>query len=211
MSATTVHSRSLATASAITGFQVMDPIAPLQVIAVLNRTKVSFVLVGAYAIGGWTRTPRATQDVDVVVAAKHHKKATAALLEAFPHLVADDNEVVTRLRDRTTQEVAIDLMKPNGVYRAAFKHTTEVELKGHKYRIPSLEMALAMKFAPMVSLMRVDEKKLIDASDFIKMVKANPDIDLELLAELGELVYSGGGKEIAELVRKVRAGERLQI
>src|SRR5881397_2609512 len=130
MEAAIIHSRSLATASAITG---------LQVIAVLNRINVSFVLVGAYAIGGWTKTPRATQDVDIVVAAKHHKKAVCALLEAFPHLQADDQEVVTRLRDRSTQEIAIDVIKPNGVYRAAFKHTTTVELQGQQYRIPSLE------------------------------------------------------------------------
>jgi len=86
-----------------------------------------------------------------------------------------------------------------------------VELQGQEYRIPALEMALAMKFAAMVSLMRVDEKKLIDASDFIKMVKTNPEIDLSQLAELGELVYPGGGQEIVELVRKVRAGEKLQL
>jgi hypothetical protein len=72
-------------------------------------------------------------------------------------------------------------------------------------------MALAMKFAPMISLNRADEKKLIDASDFIVIVKSNPEIDLEKLAQLGDLVYPGGGAEIIEKVRQVRAGEKLHL
>lgn len=61
----------------------------------------------------------------------------------------------------------------------------------------------------MISLMRADERKFQDASDFMEMVKSNTEIDLETLAELGDLVYNGGGKEIVEMVRKVRAGEKL--
>jgi hypothetical protein len=72
-------------------------------------------------------------------------------------------------------------------------------------------MALTLKLAPMISLIREYEKKLTDASDFISMVKSNPNIDLSKLAELGDLVYPGGGKEIVEKVRQVRAGERLQL
>jgi hypothetical protein len=191
----------------------MKAISPLEVIAVLNRNRISFVLVGAYGLAGWTKKPRATEDVDVLVAARQHPKAVRELLSAFPHLEADEQEVVTRLRDRETKDVAIDVMKPNQLYRAAFKrgHTERVRSEGQEYRIPSLEMALAMKFAPMISLVRADPKKYMDAHDFIQIIQVNPDIDLDKLAELGELVYSGGGKEILELVRRVRAGERLQL
>jgi hypothetical protein len=211
MASATSHGQSLATATVLTGYQVMKPIAPLDVISVLNRESISFVLVGAYGLAGWTKTPRATQDVDVIVAGRQHKKAVRALLAAFPDLDADDQEVVTRLRDRESQAVTIDVMKPNLLYRAAFKHTVRVEAGGQDYRIPSLEMALAMKFAPMVSMLRADEKKHIDAHDFIVMVKVNPDLDLNRLSELGELVYPGGGPEIVEMVRRVRSGERLQL
>jgi hypothetical protein len=211
MQASTVHGTNLATATTLAEFQVMNAITPLQVITVLNGQRVSFVLVGAYGLAGWTKSPRATQDVDVIVAAKHHKKAVKALLTAFPQLEAEDQEVVTRLRDRDSQAVLIDVMMPNLLYRAAFKHTVDVKLGGQNYRVPSLEMALAMKFAPMISLTRADEKKHMDAHDFIRIVKVNPEIDLEKLAELGELVYNGGGQEILELVRRVRSGERLQL
>jgi hypothetical protein len=205
------HCWSLAKATALSGFQVMNTLAPLDVITILNKQKISFILVGAYGLAGWTKAPRATEDVHLVVAARHHKKATKALLAAFPHLQTDDQEVVTRLRDRQTHEVAIDLMKPNQLYRAAFKHAEAVQAGKQLYRVPCLEMALAMKFAPMISLTREDEKKHLDAHDFILMVKANPEIDLEKLAELGQLVYNGGGQEILEMVRKVRAGEKLVL
>jgi hypothetical protein len=40
-------------------------------------------------------------------------------------------------------------------------------------------------------------------------VRANPELDLEKLEVLGDLVYSEGGQEILELVRRVRSGETL--
>src|SRR5579872_2329067 len=137
MASATIHGQSLATATVLTSYQVMKPIAPLDVIRVLNREGISFVLVGAYGLAGWTKTPRATQDVDVIVAGRQHKKAVRALLAAFPHLDADDQEVVTRLRDRESGAVTIDVMRPNLLYRAAFKHTVRVEASGQEYRIPS--------------------------------------------------------------------------
>jgi hypothetical protein len=206
------HARSLHKASTLSSFQVMDAIPPRDVMAVLNAAGVSFVLVGAYGIVGWLKRPRATEDVDVVVAARHLKKATRSLLDAFPHLVADDQEVVIRLRDAATQDVSIDLIKPTQpLYRVVFKHTVSVELEDQQYRIPSLEMALAMKFGPMVSPNREKTKKYLDAHDFATMARANPDIDMEQLAQLGELVYPGGGKEIVLFVAQARAGETMKL
>jgi len=206
-----VHSRSLAKSTALSEYYDPTMILPLDVISVLNRARISFVLVGLHGVSGWMKEPRATQDVDIIVSAKHHKKALRELIVAFPNLEADEQEVVTRLRDRATHEVAIDVMKPNELYRAAFKHTETITAGKQKYRIPCLEMALAMKFAPMISLNRREEDKLQDAHDFILMVKANRDIDLKKLSELGDLVYSTGGIELLELVRKVRAGEKLLL
>ncbi len=205
-----IHARSLATSSALSEYYMPDLITPIEVIRVLNAAKVRFMLLGAHGIGGWTGKPRATEDVDVLVAARGHKKAVAALLAAFPHLKADDNEVVTRLRDPETNAVAIDVMKPNQpLYRDALKYGHEVETGGQRYQIPALELALAMKLAAMTSPVRDDDKKMFDAGDFIRVVRANPDIDHVKLHTLGQLVYNGGGDEIVEKVRQVRAGEKL--
>jgi hypothetical protein len=207
-----IHVQSLATSSALSEYYVPNLITPLEVIRVLNAIRVKFMLVGVHGLGGWTREPRATKDVDVLVAARGHRKAVQALLEAFPHLQAEDHEVVTRFLDPETDTVIIDVMKANQpLYRDALKHTHTVESGGQKYLVPSLEMALAMKFSAMISLTRSDDKKHYDAGDFIRMVKANPDIDLEKLHTLGQLIYNGGGDEIVENVRKVRAGEKLVL
>src|SRR5438067_91758 len=116
-------------------------LSPLDVIRVLNREKISFVLVGAYGLSGWMTQARATEDVDLVVALKHVKKATRALLKEFSFLEADDQEVVVRLRDKESTDVLIDLMKPTQPHlRVIFKNTETVELKKQTYRIPTVEM-----------------------------------------------------------------------
>jgi hypothetical protein len=207
-----VHGWSLETSTALSGYYYVKGIAPIEVIRVLRAVGARFMLVGAHGLGGWTGAPRATHDVDVLVGTRGYKKAIKALLAAFPHLEADDQAVVTRLRDPETGQVVIDVLKPNQpLYGVALKHTHTVEVEGETYEVPSLEMALAMKFGPMVSPNRPTEKKYLDAHDFIAMAKANPEIDLELLAELGELVYPGGGKEIVLCVAQARAGERLKL
>ncbi len=207
-----IHVQSLATSSALSELYVPNLIAPLDVIRVLNAVRVKFMLVGVHGLGGWTREPRATNDVDVLVGARGHKKAVRALLEAFPHLQEEDHEVVTRLRDPETGTIVIDIMKPNQpLYRDALKHTHSVKSGGQTYLVPSLEMALAMKFSAMISLTRSEDKKHFDAGDFIRMVKGNSDIDLVNLHALGQLVYNGGGDEIVEKVRQVRDGEKLVL
>src|SRR5260221_365281 len=54
-----------------------------KIIGVLNDAKVSFVLMGGHALGGWRSRPRATQDVDLLVAKKHHVKAVRVLRQVF--------------------------------------------------------------------------------------------------------------------------------
>jgi hypothetical protein len=207
-----VHSLSLATSTALSDYYVPNFIPPLEVIHVLNDAGVRFLLVGAHGLGGWMRKPRTTQDVDVLVAARGHKKAVRALLAAFPDLEAEEDDVVTRLVEPTTKTVRIDVIKPNQpLFREVIKHRHPVTSEGQTYNIPTVEAALAMKFAPMISLNRPEEYRHQDAHDFITIIKANPEIDLRQLAMFGDLVYNNGGKEIVELVRKVRAGEKLTI
>src|SRR3954447_24267017 len=118
------HGLSLFKSSKLSGLYVPHFIQPEDVIRVLVAAKVTFTLVGAHGLGGWTRKPRATEDVDVVVGPRHVKKAVAALTAAFRHLDVDDPPAGVRVRDREPGAVAIDVMKPNQpVIQAALKHT----------------------------------------------------------------------------------------
>jgi hypothetical protein len=102
-------------------------VGPNEVMAVLKRAKISFVLVGAYGLAIWRKEGRATEDVDLVIAQKQLKKAARVLCDAFPNLEPLDTPVVIRLRDQESREVVIDLMKPTQQpYREAFKHTHTV-------------------------------------------------------------------------------------
>ncbi|HZT82392.1 MAG TPA: nucleotidyl transferase AbiEii/AbiGii toxin family protein [Gemmataceae bacterium] len=207
-----IHERSLRKSTILSGFEMDKVIAPLDVVRVLNAAKIRFVLVGAYGLAGWRKEPRATEDVDVIVAAKQVKKAVKALCEAFPELEPVDLPMVVRLRVRGTADVAIDLMKPlQAPHRDVFKHTHAVESGGQRYRVPSLEMAVTMKFSSMTSLYRADRDRYQDAHDFILLVENNPDLDAEKLLGLGSLLYPDGGKDLLEAVRRVRAGEKLNI
>ena len=181
-----------------------------QVLKTLNQAGVEFVLAGAHAIGGWTKKPRATVDVDVVIAPRSHKKALRALCGAFPDLSVRDLDVVTRLIDPATAEAVIDLMKPKDkLLRTVFENSIRVKIEGQPARIPDLEMAAAMKFAAMVGLYRQLPDKQQDAADFARIVAANPKLDVARLARLAELVFSGGGAETSRLVESVRLGKTL--
>jgi hypothetical protein len=154
-----VHIDGLATSTAIAGYYVKNFIAPMEVIRVLNAANVRFMLAGAHGIGGWLDEARATQDVDVVVGYRQHQKATRALLAAYPHLQVDDQDVVVRLSDPESGKVVIDILKATQpLYRQCLKHTQTIEAEGQSYKIPTLEMALAMKFGAMVSIMRAEER-----------------------------------------------------
>lgn len=207
-----IHSQSLATSSTLSSWYVPNFIPPLAVIRALNAAKVRFLLVGTLAFGGWTRSPRATGDIDILVGTRFHKKAVRVLLAAFPQLLGEEHEDETRLRDTETGQFLIDVMKANqSLYRAAFRHSHRVKWKGQAYLIPSLELALVMKFTAMISVTRGYADKHGDAGDFIGMIGSNNEMDLTKLHALGQLVYNGGGDEIVEKVRQVRAGEKLSL
>lgn len=189
-----------------------NAVTPENVIDVLNDARVRFLLAGAHSISAWANEPRYTQDVDVLVAARHIKVATRALSQAFPRLTIDDTPVVVRFTDPTSKIVVIDVMKPNQpLFRVAHRHAYQISTPRRKYFVPSLEFALAMKFAAMVSPNRRESRKLMDSADFINIVQASEEIDLVVLNKLGNLVYADGGKEVISLVARVRAGKRLRI
>src|SRR5262249_3675232 len=158
-----------------------------EIIQVLNKAGIKFVLMGTHAMSGWRDEPRATQDVDVLVQKRFHRKAVTALGQTYPDLTVQDLPAVTRFLDPATGKSVIDLMRPMElVHRTVFKNTVPV---GDTHWIPNLEMALVCKYAAKISPNRLDDKQYIDAGDFINMVRTNQDdLDTEKLRQLGETV-----------------------
>jgi hypothetical protein len=180
-------------------------IAPEQVIKVLNRAAVKFMLMGAHGIGPWLAEPRATRDVDLLVQKSHHRKAVRAVREAYPDLIVEDYPAVTRFLDPADNQAVIDLMKPvEELHQEALKNALPA---GKTHRFPSLETAVACKFAAMTSPNRKERKRLIDTADLMAMVEHNhPDLDRDVLFSLGKMVRDGGGHELLKLVADIQAG-----
>ena len=184
-------------------------VEPKELIRVLNEAGVKFVLMGQHGISGWLSEPRATRDVNVVVQKRHFAKAVRAIHAAWQELVAQELPVVTRFLDPSNHEPVIDVMRPDGLYREAFKNCIRV---GRTHDVPNLEFALAAKFAAMVSRNREIPKKHSDASDFAQIVLRNhASVDFERLRQLGDAVYTGGGDELARFVEDVKAGRMLRL
>jgi hypothetical protein len=210
------HLRALATSTALAGYYrdmyrpAATMVSPNKVIRILNEAKVRFVLMGMHGLGGWRSQARATEDVDVLVAKRDHGKAVRAIREAFPKLIMEDYPVVTRFKDPATGDPRIDLMKPlQTVFQIVFRYTQQV---GESHRVPDLEMALISKFSAMVSPNRERTKKMQDTVDFADMVMHNQsEINMTKLGRLADQVYSGGQKEITQLVANILAGRPIQM
>ena len=184
-------------------------VEPKELIRVLNRSGVKFVLMGQHGISGWLSEPRATRDVDVVVQKRHHAKAVRAIQAAWPGLVIKEFPVVTRFLDPANQEPVIDVMRPNDVYAEAFKNCLRI---GKSHDVPNLEFALAAKFAALVSRNREQFRKYRDAAELMQMVlRYYADIARDRLRALGDAVYAGGGQELVLLVDDVKAGKPLRV
>jgi hypothetical protein len=185
-----------------------------EIVRTLRAKKVPFVLTGAYGISGWTGRPRATLDVDILVkGGRNHARAVKALRERYPSLEVRQFAGVTGFFLPGEKESLIDVTYP---HRADIAETLAtaiwVEERGERYRVPTLEAALANKYGAMITPTRALGKRGQDAVDFTFMVQHSTDegrqpIDLAKLAALGEKVWPGGGRaEILRLVEEVREG-----
>lgn len=191
------------------------------IIKTLTQKRIPFVLTGAHGIAGWTGKPRNTQDVDVLVkAGRNHGRAVNAVRALYPHLEVRSFTGVTAFFVPGEKASVVDITYP---HRADLEETlanptwTENKEQRLRYRIPSLEEALANKYGAMLTPTRDLDKRMQDAVDFTRMVQHSADegqqaIELIRLELLGEKVWpQGGGKEILNLVEQVKAGKAIHL
>jgi hypothetical protein len=198
-----------------------SPVDLNRILRTLSQKRIPFVLTGAHGISGWTGRPRNTQDVDVLVkAGRNHTRAVNAIKTLYPKLHVRNFTGVTAFFVPGEKTSVIDVTNP---HRADLEETlanptwVENEEQGLRYRIPSLEEALANKYGAMLTPTRALDKRMQDAVDFTRMVQHSSDegqrpIDLQRLEALGEKVWpAGGGEEILRLVEQVKAGRAIHL
>lgn len=188
---------------------VLD-VTPENVIATLNRAGINPVLMGTHGINVYRDEPRATQDVDVLVAKRQVRKAIRALAEAFPYLEVIEIPAVARFVNAATQKVVLDVMKPSSVtMQAVFRNAVPI---GDTHRIPTLEMALVAKYSAMTAPNRKRVKRMQDLTDFANMVEHNRTaIDLRRLEQLGDRVSASAGAKILELIADIDADRSINL
>lgn len=186
-----------------------------KIMRALHKKKVPFVLTGAHGIGGWTGRPRATHDVDIIVrAGRNHARAVKAIKEIYPELEVVKAGWLTAFFVPGEKQSVIGVTFPHRADQEVTLLTgVWVEGRGLKYRVPTLEAALANKYGAMLSITRDEVKRVQDAVDFTTMVQHSLDegrqpIDLAKLEDLGEKVWpGGGGKEILRFVEQAKTGK----
>jgi hypothetical protein len=201
------------------GRKTSFPVDLRKILRTLNEKQIPFVLTGAQAIGGWTGRPRATKDVDILVKpGRNLTRAVNAIKALYPHLEVRVFAGVSGFFVPGKKEALIDVMSPHRPDLAeTLANAVWVEDRGLRYRIPSLEAALANKYGAMLTPTRNLEDRMIDAGDFANMVLHSSDegqqpIDLGKVAALGEKVWpGGGGEEILHLVEQVKAGRSFNL
>jgi hypothetical protein len=185
------------------------------VVRQLRLKKIPFVLTGAHGIAGWTGRPRSTHDIDILVkSGRNHARAVKAIRELYPHLEVRPLRWLTAFFVPGEKESVIDVTFSHRPDNAVTLETgIWVEEHGTRYRVPSLEAALANKYGAMLTPTRDAVKRGQDGVDFATMVRhslneGRSPIDLEQLAALGEMVWpGGGGAEILKLVAEAKTGK----
>jgi hypothetical protein len=186
-----------------------------KIVTTLQAKRIPFVLTGAHGIATWTGRPRATHDVDILVkSGRNYARAVKAIQTLYPQLEMRLLAGVAAFFVKGETQSVIDVTYP---HRLDIAQTLEkaiwFEDQGMSVRIPALETALANKYGAMLTLSRDPVKRTFDSGDFASMVKHSLDkgqkpIDLKWLAELGELVWpGGGGEEVVRLVEEAKAGK----
>ena len=84
------------------------------------------------------------------------------------------------------------------------KYCVSLKAKKQIVKIPTIEAAIALKFAASISPNRSDEDKSVDNADLMKLIRVTSKLDEEELRTLGELIYRGGGKELTAVVSDVK-------
>jgi hypothetical protein len=191
------------------------------IIKTLSQKKIPFVLTGAHGIAAWTGKPRDTHDVDILVkGGRNLTRAVNAIRALYPQLEERNFAGVTAffVPGETTSVIDVTYPhRPDLAETLANPTWTENREQRVRYRIPSLEEALANKYGAMLTPSRHLDKRIADTLDFTRMVQRSQDqgqrpIDLQRLEILGEKVWpGGGGAEILRLVEQVKAGKAINL
>ena len=196
--------------------QIDDVVNPLEVVALLESEKVSYVLIGGHMLSYYTGMPRATADVDLIIDGVDFERTSMLIREAYTQLEHHDriNHVTYDSQKPGAKDPErIDLVKDSfPLFKTVVRdHCVTVSAKNHTLKVPTLEAAIALKFAASISPNRGDENRPVDNADLLNLIRTSKKFDKKALTVLGEQIYPGGGKELESVVADVVKGKAINL
>lgn len=204
------HIENLQKSYELSSQQVEDAINPLEVAALFEKERVSYVLIGGHMLSFHTGTARATVGVDFIIGSADFSRAVKIIDKAYTQFKQHDRVYhVTYDSKKSSQKdpERIDLVKDGfPLFREVVQKYCHT-LRASKYtvKVPTFEAAIALKFAASISPNRGDENKPADNADILRLVRSRNNLDTAALTKLGDLVYRGGGKELVAIVEDIRS------
>jgi len=210
------HIENLRKSYELSSQQIEDAVNPLEVAVIFDNEQVSYVLIGGHMLAFYTGTVRATIDVNVIVGSVDFGRAVEVIGKAYTQLQHTDRThhvTYDSKRAGAGDPERIDLVKDDFPLFSEIVQRYCHIIKASKYtvKIPTIEAAIALKFAAAISPNRSDENKPVDNADLLKLVRSREGLDNSALVRLGDLVYSGGGKELASIVEDIQAGKMISL
>jgi len=197
--------------------QIDDVVDPLEVAALFESRQVSYVLIGGHMLSYYTGTARATVDVDFIIGGADFERASEAIDKVYTQFKQHDRvyhvTYDSKKKSHSKEPERIDLVKDSFPLFSTIVKKYSVNLRDSKQviKIPTIEAAIALKFAASISPNRGDENKPVDNADLMRLIRITPELDEKVLQVLGELIYRGGGNELIAVVHDVRSGKVISL
>lgn len=210
------HIQNLQKSYELSSQQVEDAVNPLEVAALFEKERVSYVLIGGHMLSFYTGTARATVDVDFIIGGADFARAAKMIQDAYTQFKQHDRIYHVTYDSKTSglkDAERIDLVKDGfPLFREVVqRYCLVIRAGSHTVKIPTVEAAIALKFAASISPNRGDENKSVDNADLLRLVRSASKLDDAALARLGDLVYRGGGKELVSIIADIRAGKAVSL
>lgn len=210
------HINNLQKSFELSSQQVEDAVNPLEVAALFEKERVSYVLIGGHMLSFYTGTARATVDVDFIISGADFSRAAKVIDKAYSQFKHNDriyHVTYDSKRSGPKDPERIDLVKDGfPLFREVVqRYSFTLIASKHAVKIPTIEAAIALKFAAAISPNRGDENKPIDNADLLRLVRCRSSLDNTALTKLGDLVYRGGGKELVSIVEDILSGKAVSL
>ncbi len=173
-------------------------------IATIERAGATWVVVGAEAVNVYVG-PRATEDVDIVVAGGRFTHTIEEMRKEFENPQEVDISAAVRF-----PTIGIDLVR--STTHALFRIALERAVEKGSVRVPPPEVLLALKFLSCISPWRADVDRKQDALDLIRLYQTvAPRLDRAEATRLAAMAYPGAEREFTALLDKIDRGEEVRI